>query len=127
MMSRMGFLLSRLIWVHHLRIMYASAALFFVCGLIGPRYGSLLAVTALNIARSGVMLAVTLWLLVLLIRKRRPGFRLGEVVSEYSGWSARPLITRAGYTGLFISLAAMFVALGALLGVIGVFVFWRAT
>jgi hypothetical protein len=127
MISRMFFSLSRWIWVRHMRIVYSSAALFFVCGLIGPRYGSLLAVAVLAAVRGGVAVAIALWLVVMLLRRRRPGFSLGQLVSEYPSWRASNLFKRAGSTVLFVSLAGMMAALGATIGTIGVYLIWRAT
>jgi hypothetical protein len=108
-------------------IVYAGAALVFVFGLTGPRYGATLAVMVLIAARGGLALGSALWLVVMFLRRKNPGFGLGQLVSEYSTWNGRSLFSRAGSTVLFVSFAGMMAALGALIGAAGAYLVWRAT
>jgi hypothetical protein len=107
-------------------IVYVSATLLFVCGLIGPRYGASLATSVLIAARGGMALGFALWLVVMFLRRRKPGFNLGQHVSEYSSWTGRSLLSRAGSTVLFVSFAGMMAALGVLIGTVAVYLVWRA-
>jgi hypothetical protein len=127
MISRASFTVSRWIWVNQMRIMYAVSAVFLVCGLMGPRYGSFLALTALLIGKAGVALASPLWLIVMLLKKRDPGFRLENMVSEPAAWNVRSSPAQMGAAMLFVSVALMLASIGARLGTLGVYFDWRAT
>ena len=122
-----SFVLSRSMWLHHMHIMYACAALSFVAGLAGPKYGSVLATAGLIFARGGVLIALVLWVAVQIVRRRTPDFSLREVVSDHSRWNARSSLERAGLTALFISLAVLLACLGALIGTAGAYFVWRLT
>lgn len=124
-MSSLSFRLSLWIWLHHMRIVYVVAALFIVGGLAGPKYGALLALVALVLARGGVLLGLALWLVTQWMRKRVPGFALRELVAAPSRWDQNSPAARVGYTALFASLGLLFACLGALLGTLGVYLVWR--
>ena len=125
-MARLSFLLSRFVGTHFMRLTWGSAAVFFLVGLVGPRYSASLGYLTLLAAKVGVIVGMGLWTVVMRLRTTRPGFNWTQVIVDYASWVHGGFKHRAAWTLYFVGLAVFFICLGLLIGAILVYLVWRA-
>jgi hypothetical protein len=123
-MSKLMFLVSRNICTHLVRLFVASAALIFLLGLWGPRYGAVLARITVLATQIAPVIGVILSAFIMAIRKRTPGVKWDESVTDYAGWGLLGALERLAYTIFFVLLATFSMCFGALIGVIPVYLAW---
>lgn len=126
-MDRLWFLLSRTVVAHIMHLLAASAGIVFIVGMAGPRYGTALAQASLVAERLGLAVGMGLWTVVMVLRRRRPGFTWDRPIANYASWRSLAVAERAGWSVFFAGLAVIFACLGALLGTIVVYLVWRST
>ncbi|MBL0426718.1 hypothetical protein [Ramlibacter alkalitolerans] len=118
----------RWVWAHQSRIGVAAATVAFVAGLLVPNqrlFGSVL----VNFSRAAVVVALLLWVLLQLVRKRRPGLKLVDVISQHTDRPRYSAVERIVVGTLFAGVAFFYSSIGAMLGGVaglGVGVFLRA-
>jgi hypothetical protein len=73
----------------------------------------------------GILIALSLWMVMTLVRKREPGFRWQQLVADYATWQKIGPAKRAARTTFFLGSAVMFICLGALIGIVFAYFTWR--
>jgi hypothetical protein len=108
--------------------MWGLAAVLFIVGVTGPRYGALLFHLGLLVTQMTVPFAFGIWLLMTFLRRKLPpGVRPKELVEKYEYWHPLGGLRQAAWAIFFIGQTLVIMCMGALIGLLFTYLFWRLT